>query len=761
MSDVLPWQTKRNTPCDVALRYASMGWAVFPVHSRRDNGLCSCGNMSCSNIGKHPRTQHGVTDATTNTATIRHWWNQWPDAHVAVATGKASGWFAVDVDYKSEQGIDGNDAIRALEKKHGPLPDTVEQITPSGGRHILFRLPDGFSKRIKTRTNSLGQAVDIRGDGGYIVAWPSAGYEWEGSSDPMDGHRMAESPAWLLAMVVSEIKHNDGGDYTGIGTGYLDPKTTDELRDALQYIDPDESYDRWVGVGMALRSMDVGETAFIMWDEWSQRGAKYNAAEMGWKWRTFSSGGDLNKESIFYWASQRGWVNPLAGGGPGPEQPAPIWDAEPMAPKQKAPDDIPDAVLNPPGILGTIADYMTATAPRPQHIFSVSTAICMVATAAGRMYETPTGLRTNMYMLSIGQSGAGKDHPRKTLTRILHEAELFDLVGGEEIASGSAMTSMLLRSPACVSQIDEFGRFMAEAVASGKGSHKYSLLRKMMILFSSANSIVPGHELSTLGAKNPSEIERRDLHYPNMSLHMTTVLDELIPALTSADVFSGFLNRMLLLQSTGRRPKLRTDIHRTPTPDTIHDWIKRVRTPQGAGNLAGLSNEAAITVQMDGEARLLLNGFNDWAYEQECEHEGQGIDSLYSRALEHAAKLSLVAALSSEPDSPKIRGEHVQWGIEFVKYSISLMHTLATEHMADSAFRGVVQRCKQLVEAAGERGLTAYEIARRFAGFAALKPREQDEVLTALMRDGIVQNDNTGKPGKKRIAFVMPVESTI
>src|SRR5260370_371078 len=70
-----------------ALAYARRPWPVFPVYEVTDRRECACGNAACEDAGKHPRTRHGVKDATTNGATIRRWWRLWPKANVAIATG--------------------------------------------------------------------------------------------------------------------------------------------------------------------------------------------------------------------------------------------------------------------------------------------------------------------------------------------------------------------------------------------------------------------------------------------------------------------------------------------------------------------------------------------------------------------------------------------------------------------------------------------------------------------------------------------------
>ena len=62
-----------NRLLEAALAYAARGWAVLPLHTPTGGG-CSCRDRKCRSIGKHPRTLHGVKDATTDAAQIRTWW---------------------------------------------------------------------------------------------------------------------------------------------------------------------------------------------------------------------------------------------------------------------------------------------------------------------------------------------------------------------------------------------------------------------------------------------------------------------------------------------------------------------------------------------------------------------------------------------------------------------------------------------------------------------------------------------------------------
>ena len=178
-----------------ALDLAKQGGAVFPLHTV-DDGKCSCAARDCERPGKHPRTRRGLHDASRNEAQVKQWWWQWPDANVGLATGVASGVVVLDID-----GPKGAESIKALQAKHGKLPKTPTARTGGGGWHLYFRHPGGL---VRNSVKRLGDGLDVRGDGGYVVAPPSIhasgeAYRWATKASPEVP--TAELPAWLLGML--------------------------------------------------------------------------------------------------------------------------------------------------------------------------------------------------------------------------------------------------------------------------------------------------------------------------------------------------------------------------------------------------------------------------------------------------------------------------------------------------------------------------------------------------------------------------------
>jgi len=165
---------------EFALRYIRLGWPVLPLR------------------GKVPRVEHGSKDATLDEAQARKWWEKWPKANIGLATGHK--FFAVDIDAKTG-GLQTWDTLLA---QHGRIPDTIEQITGTGGRHLLFALPSDFL--VHNSQGKLGPGLDIRGGGGYIVAAPSvhpqtnSSYVWDGINE-LEDQVLAHAPSWLLTML--------------------------------------------------------------------------------------------------------------------------------------------------------------------------------------------------------------------------------------------------------------------------------------------------------------------------------------------------------------------------------------------------------------------------------------------------------------------------------------------------------------------------------------------------------------------------------
>lgn len=191
-----------------ALGYAARGWPVFPLHSI-SNGRCSCGKRLCPNAGKHPRTLSGLKDSTIDGAKIRSWWKRWPTANIGIRTG--AGLVVLDVDVAKG----GDNSLEKLTEL-GDLGDTITVKTGGGGYHWYF----ATDRPVKCSVSKLAPGIDVRGEGGYVVAPPSnhaSGdqYAWEGFIDVHTGEgSLSPCPPWLLALAIdARSKRSDVDPY--------------------------------------------------------------------------------------------------------------------------------------------------------------------------------------------------------------------------------------------------------------------------------------------------------------------------------------------------------------------------------------------------------------------------------------------------------------------------------------------------------------------------------------------------------------------
>lgn len=156
--------------------------------------------------GKVPLTPHGYKDASKDAEAVKRLFANCPQANTGIATGKVSGIFVLDIDIKN--GAGGAESLTGLEREHVPLPPTVEVKTCSGGRHLYFRYPESG---VGCKTG-IRKGIDIRGDGGYVVAPPSVidgkSYEWTNGPDTP----LADAPDWLLEFISPKGSQPDLSD---------------------------------------------------------------------------------------------------------------------------------------------------------------------------------------------------------------------------------------------------------------------------------------------------------------------------------------------------------------------------------------------------------------------------------------------------------------------------------------------------------------------------------------------------------------------
>ncbi|MDT7621849.1 MAG: hypothetical protein QOF99_2750 [Pseudonocardiales bacterium] len=152
-------QPRTNTLCVAAMAAAEAGLFVFPVHP-------------CSKV---PAVENWEQVATCDPARIQSLWAARP-YNLGLAVGR-SGLIVIDLDERPgdtptpewEGATGGRDVLARLAREAGePYPAATYTVaTPSGGRHLYFRMPDGL--QLRNTAGTLGWRIDTRAHGGFVI----------------------------------------------------------------------------------------------------------------------------------------------------------------------------------------------------------------------------------------------------------------------------------------------------------------------------------------------------------------------------------------------------------------------------------------------------------------------------------------------------------------------------------------------------------------------------------------------------------------
>jgi hypothetical protein len=271
-----------------ALCYVRLGWWVLPLDMGTKKPLGRA-------------VHNGFHDATNDAETVRQWWQQWPDAGIGIAL-KKSGLVAVDIDPRNG----GIDTIDQLEAQHGPIASDVLAFTGGGGEHRVFA-----AAIVESLPGKLGAGVDLKADG-YIAVEPTLHpsgkrYQWEASSDPLDGVVPSTLPTWIRDMG----RHAPIAMPAVTNALYpVDRARWDAARAALAAL-PSDDRDDWVRVGAAIHNEAPGQEGFSLWDGWSQGSKKYDPQDQMRVWRSFTRKGltGVGLNTVFAMAQAAGWKN--------------------------------------------------------------------------------------------------------------------------------------------------------------------------------------------------------------------------------------------------------------------------------------------------------------------------------------------------------------------------------------------------------------------------------------------------------------------
>jgi hypothetical protein len=406
--------------------------------------------------------------------------------------------------------------------------------------------------------------------------------------------------------------------------------------------------------------------------------------------------------------------------------------------------EIPPHLLDVPGLVGKIANWITDTALYPQPLLSLGAALGLVGLAAGRKYAGPTKSGTHLYILGLAGTGAGKNHPAKMSKRLLRAAKMDDLIGPGQFASETAIYDMLAAQKQRLCFMDEFGSYLRKINNSRGNGHEQAI--------SGALRVAWGASFDTMSPPAYSKGSNRDIQpivSPALSIYGMSVHEEFYAGLQTADVANGFLNRFLILSTHCKPEEVDPALDEDEQPAALIDGLQHIAARPADLALARRMDEGIAAHRLDWdcrEAREMYQTFRKGIIEGRDDADAK----LLSRVPEMAVRLATIRAVGARKiPMPQVSLADITWGCELAMWSANRLIAEANSYMAESEYQSRAQEVLRYLKEAPRKTLKKSDLSRKIKH--RYKARELNEILDGLTEaDQVVvtrtKTDGADKP---------------
>ncbi len=724
-----------NNLSSAALWYASIGWPIFP----------------CKPGQKEPATKHGVKDATTDSAQISQWWATNPDYNIGFACGGDSKLYAVDVDISEK--VSG---YKSLEEFPG-LIQTVAQWTPRGGMHLIYKTDNPPANK-----NSFRPGIDIRGDGYYILLAPSLhpngkNYFWFPGCEPWK-IEPREYPNYFRSIpkpdfeTPSALPAQPQGD---LG------RLADRIKRWIVTLDPaiqgENGHSKLLwAAGCLTHGWELTDT-----EAYSVLVSEYNPrCEPPWD---MSNGKDQKDFSRKITESRknpprkpRGWLRndpeyveiPQAG----PVLTASIEKIcvgiiDPVAaPVVHSKSDFfrtrpPQMELNfltaPMGKLGELCSWMNTNSIRKQPFLTLGCSLAFLGALFGRKIKSHRGMRTNIYCMGVADSSAGKAHAQKCIRKLCEFAQISKIIGGDDIASDSAILTRLSRQANTVYLLDEIGHLLSD-IKNGNNVYAKKIVPLLIKLYSHAEDKYTAKDLAD------SESDR-ELIQPCCCIWGVSEPDRFIAGLSPEELHDGWLSRCLVFR-TDTTPEKEEDFTEPRPPLELVEWCRmwfdrEIRCPSEDGNLLEWQRIRGWQVDTVGPHQLVVPSTSEAMaifrkldkFSGDIGIENHDLSRLWMKAEENSRRVALIYAAGIDFDNPVIDAAIADYSCRLIVYLLRDFGYATVGRIAGSIIEVKKNRLERYIEIMKHKGRTKGQITK---GSPWLRMNERAEFLQDLVEAG-------------------------
>ncbi len=664
-------------------------------------------------------------------------WFSKPEDAICVVTGQVSGNLEM-LDFDR-----GGDRFEAWKEQIPPelLARLVIETSQSGGKHVIYRCSEPINGNMKLamgfRDGAMVTLIETRGEGGLFLCAPTLGYSLEQGSlteipvlTPQEREMLLET-AWSLneylptadvpadSQFVPENRpgddFNNRGDIRALLIKYgwtLVKKAENELwrrpgkANGWSASLKDKSFYVFSGNAAPLEP-NRAYSPFAVY-AWLEYGGDFEMAARVLRQQGY--GGDPMGATIIQLHEPNEFVT------------------EPRSKNELVdPGPVPLEMLRIPGFVSEVMDLCLATAPYPNHVMAFSGALALQAFLAGRKVRDPGDNRTNLYLLGLAHSAAGKDWPRKLNTRILFEIGAAGSLG-ERFSSGEGIQDALYLSPSMLFQTDEIDGMLQSMSKSKDGRHE-NLMSTLLTMYSTANSVYPMRRKA--GKESPGAIDQ-----PCLVVFGTAIPNHYYEALSERMLTNGFFARMIILECGVRGAGQEAKVLEIPERVVATaKWWKDLMP--GQGNLQSWHPIPTIVPQTAEAVDILAD--TRVAAETEYRNAESQNDAVgttvWGRVNEQARKLALLYAISENHADPIIGAAAANWATSLMMHQTRRMLFMAGNHVAENPYHADCLRLIRKLQLAPDRQMSHSMLLKRMK----MNAKAFQEIITTLEQQGDIE----------------------
>lgn len=722
-----------------ALQYLAKGYSVVPLAPKQKGPKLQGWSKYCE-VLMNPSDAQTFYGKNNN---------------IGLALGEASGVCAVDID------TDDPEIIKQIEKI---IPESPVKKRGAKGYTAFYKFNGMPSKSVRNPEGTAG--VDFLSMGKQTVLPPSI-------------HPSGKEYCWLTQQTLLTIDKESLPELTGSALDQLlslfRPKpvvevervfvekhhveaNVDTVKNALEYIDPDQSYDTWIQVGLALQDEFGPVTGSELFVNWSARGAKFDGiAECMKKFRSFHDPREITIGTLFFLAKQNGYQGEddfdLAAIRAKAEQGTIMLEnwSKVDTPKYNVilgdRQQLIDTITHPTGTIERVYEWIKKVSFLKQDVFAVAAATSIVSAFYAHKFHGRTSTYTNNYIICVGPSGCGKSAICDNALWLMSNAptRLHSRLMGEMASAPGMIDELVRKDGVAYSYIDEIGQFFRFAKGEGSSQYTQAIGTEMTKIYSKAGTKYQTQAYSS-AAKRPV----REIDHPCFIIFGQSVPNRLYGSITSDDFHDGFFNRFTLIEINEKEKPVKNPDYVCPEeypPTDIYEWWNWLDTwtineankinPQ-KDNTGGIN---IMAVQYTDEAREMLD--ECFTYYRETLPDSLDEKDLFREPLTRAHEMLEKYALTAcefENERPIVTEKSVRWAKAFVDFHLLGIRDHIQE-LGDTPYARDCIRMKNSVQI-GKR----YTKSEFYTATNAIHINVRQKMIDDLVTQGVFsyEKDETG-----------------